>query len=121
MDYYNENNESNENILDYTSSNIENILDNISVDDNDNYNFENQKNQFNSHIQSKIYKLDNRMQYVSYKFEDLKNNFKKYSILIIYLATLLTLIEAYSISFKMDKISQDVINFIPLILSSLIS
>ena len=121
MDYYNETNQNNENNLDYTSSNIENILDNISIDNDDNFNVENEKNQFTIHIQSKIYKLDNRMRYVSYKFEDLKNNFKKYSILIIYLATVLTLIEAYSLSFNMHKVGQDIINFIPLILSSLIS
>ena len=57
-------------------------------------------NEFSNHVQSKIERLDERMRFVNYKFEDVRFWFKRYSISIIYLATFLTLIESFMNSFK---------------------
>ena len=103
---------------------IQNIFDNLSVkSDNNEESFLMDKREFNDHIQSKISKLEKRMRYVNYKFEDLKYSFKKYSIMIIYFATLLTLTEALlnSITFDISETANSLINFIPLLLSSLIT
>lgn len=103
---------------------IQNIFDNLSVkSDNNEQSFLMDKREFNDHIQSKISKLEKRMRYVNYKFEDLKYSFKKYSIMIIYFATLLTLTEALlnSITFDISETANSLINFIPLLLSSLIT
>ena len=103
---------------------IQNIFDNLSVkSDNNEQGFLIDKREFNDHIQSKISKLEKRMRYVNYKFEDLKYSFKKYSIMIIYFATLLTLTEALlnSITFDISETANSLINFIPLLLSSLIT
>lgn len=103
---------------------IQNIFDNLSVkSDNNEQGFLIDKREFNDHIQCKISKLEKRMRYVNYKFEDLKYNFKKYSIMIIYFATLLTLTEALlnSINFDVSETANSLINFIPLLLSSLIT
>jgi len=103
---------------------IQNIFDNLSVkSDNNEQGFLIDKREFNDHIQCKISKLEKRMRYVNYKFEDLKYNFKKYSIMIIYFATLLTLTEALlnSITFDVSETANSLINFIPLLLSSLIT
>ena len=97
------------------------------IEENDrsinNITFFSEKTKFNTHIQEKIEKLDKRMRYVNYKFEDLKYNFKKFSILIIYLATLLTLIESFtnSIELNLDKSLVKFINFIPIFISCVIS
>jgi len=103
---------------------IQNIFDNLSVkSDNNEQSFLMDKREFNDHIQSKISKLEKRMRYVNYKFEDLKYSFKKYSIMIIYFATLLTLTEALlnSITFDISETASSLVNFIPLLLSSLIT
>ena len=103
---------------------IQNIFDNLSVkSDNNERSFLMDKREFNDHIQSKISKLEKRMRYVNYKFEDLKYSFKKYSIMIIYFATLLTLTEALlnSITFDISETASSLVNFIPLLLSSLIT
>ncbi len=105
------------------NNDIEDIFENLSTNLIDNDSFEYDKKDFNDHIQSKISKLDKRMRYVNYKFEDLKYSFKKYSIMIIYFATLLTLVEAFLNSIKLDisETTNSLINFIPLLLSSLIT
>ena len=81
--------------------------------------------EFNKHIQDKIERLDERMRFVNYKFEDVRYWFKRYSISIIYLATLLTLIEALMNSLNIESIQNQVIKsfikFSPLLLSSLVS
>ena len=103
---------------------IQNIFDNLSVkSDNNEQSFLMDKREFNDHIQSKISKLEKRMRYVNYKFEDLKYSFKKYSIMIIFFATLLTLTEALlnSITFDISETASSLVNFIPLLLSSLIT
>ena len=103
---------------------IQNIFDNLSVkSDNNEQGFLIDKREFNDHIQCKISKLEKRMRYVNYKFEDLKYNFKKYSIMIIYFATLLTLTEALlnSITFDISDTASSLVSFIPLLLSSLIT
>ena len=83
------------------------------------------KKKFDDHIQKKIDKLGERARYINYKFEDVRYYFKKYSITIIYLATLLTLIEALMNSFEIEQIGNiiviNIIRFIPLLLSSSIS
>lgn len=83
------------------------------------------KKKLEMHIQSKIEKLDERLRYVDYKFEDVRYNFKRYSISIIYLATLLTLMEAFTNSIDLEILNNAIlikfIKFIPLILSSLVS
>uniref|UniRef100_A0A6C0AZ20 Uncharacterized protein n=1 Tax=viral metagenome TaxID=1070528 RepID=A0A6C0AZ20_9ZZZZ len=83
------------------------------------------KKKFDDHIQKKIDKLGERARYINYKFEDVRYYFKKYSITIIYLATLLTLIEALINSFEIEEIGNiiviNIIRFIPLLLSSSIS
>ena len=82
-------------------------------------------NEFSNHIQSKIERLDERMRFVNYKFEDVRVWFKRYSISIIYLATLLTLIEALINSFDncevTDVVFKNILHFIPLLISSLVS
>tara|TARA_Y100000816_G_C26008002_1_gene526905 strand:+ start:290 stop:1078 length:789 start_codon:yes stop_codon:yes gene_type:complete len=88
-----------------------------------NITFFSEKTKFDNHIEEKIQKLDKRMRYVNYKFEDLKYSFKKFSILIIYLATLLTLIESLinSIDLDFNESLVKFINFIPIFLSCVIS
>tara|TARA_Y100000591_G_scaffold269505_1_gene244041 strand:- start:3803 stop:4999 length:1197 start_codon:yes stop_codon:yes gene_type:complete len=81
--------------------------------------------EFSVHVQNKIERLDERMRFVNYKFEDVRFWFRRYSISIIYLATILTLIEALLNSLDLQEIvnpmTQNVIKFTPLILSSLVS
>ena len=102
-----------------TSTGITEMSDIIRIDLTD------EIDKFSKHIQNKIDRLDERMRFVNYKFEDVRKWFKKYSISIIYLATFLTLIEALINTFDLEcnnniEIS-NIINFLPLILSSLIS
>ena len=82
-------------------------------------------NEFSNHVQSKIERLDERMRFVNYKFEDVRFWFKRYSISIIYLATFLTLIESFMNSFNLETITtalyKNFLKFTPLILSSLVS
>ena len=77
------------------------------------------------HIEAKIVKLDGRMRYVKHKFEDVIYNFKNYSIAVIVLATLLTLIEAFTNMINIETIVpinlKHFVKFIPLILSSMVS
>ena len=91
---------------------------------NDN-NFIKEKNELNNHVQDKINKLDERLRYVNYKFDDVKYSFNKYSISIIYCATILTLIESFTNSINIENIHIELIvttiRFFPLILSSIIS
>jgi len=81
--------------------------------------------EFSRHVQNKIERLDERMRFVNYKFEDVRYWFRRYSISIIYLATILTLIEALLNSLDLDNMvdntSKNIIKFSPLILSSLVS
>ncbi len=81
--------------------------------------------EFTNHIQDKIERLDERMRFVNYKFEDVRYWFKRYSISIIYLATSLTLMEALMNSLNIEGIINIIlksfIKLIPLLLSSLIS
>lgn len=83
------------------------------------------KKKFDSHIQTKIDKLGERIRYINYKFTDVRYYFRKYNITIIYLATLLTLIEAYIGYLSNIKLENTLVNsfirMIPLILSSSIS
>ena len=83
------------------------------------------KKKFDDHIQKKIDKLGERTRYINYKFEDVRYYFRKYSITIIYLATLLTLIEALMNSLPIEQIeniiARNTIRFIPLVISSSIS
>ncbi len=115
-------------------SSADNILDDISeisdisniiITNLDNFSIIVDKKKLNLHIQSKINKLDERMRYVNYKFEDIRQSFRRYSISIIYFATSLTLIEAFTNSVDLETINNNflinVIKFFPLVLSSLIS
>lgn len=81
--------------------------------------------EFSNHVQNKIDRLDERMRFVNYKFEDVRFWFRRYSISIIYLATTLTLVEALINSFNIediqDNILKNMIKFFPLTLSSLVS
>lgn len=82
-------------------------------------------NEFSKHVQNKIERLDERMRFVNYKFEDVRFWFRRYSISIIYLATFLTLIEALMNSFNLETIQNNILKnflkFSPLLLSSLVS
>jgi len=90
-----------------------------------NLNIENDIKNLDDHIEAKIVKLDGRMRYVKYKFEDVIYNFKNYSISIIVLATLLTLIEAFTNMINVETIVpinlKHFVKFIPLVLSSIVS
>lgn len=81
--------------------------------------------EFSQHIQDKIERLDERMRFVNYKFEDVRFWFKRYSISIIYLATILTLLEALMNSLDIESIHNAVLKiflkFSPLLFSSLVS
>ena len=81
--------------------------------------------EFSNHVQNKIDRLDERMRFVNYKFEDVRFWFRRYSISIIYLATILTLVEALINSFNIedihDNILKNMIKFFPLTLSSFVS
>jgi len=81
--------------------------------------------EFNNHIQNKIERLDERMRFVNYKFEDVRYWFKRYSISIIYFATTLTLVEAFLNSTDLEceggEIQKNLLQVLPLILSSLVS
>ena len=81
--------------------------------------------EFNNHIQNKIERLDERMRFVNYKFEDVRYWFKRYSISIIYFATTLTLVEAFLNSTDLEcqgsEIQRYLLQVLPLILSSLVS
>ena len=82
-------------------------------------------NEFSKHVQNKIERLDERMRFVNYKFEDVRFWFKRYSISIIYLATFLTLIEALMNSFNLENLENNTVKnflkFSPLLISSLVS
>ena len=65
-------------------------------------------NEFSKHVQNKIERLDERMRFVNYKFEDVRFWFRRYSISIIYLATFLTLIEALMNSFNLETIENSI-------------
>lgn len=82
-------------------------------------------NEFSKHVQNKIERLDERMRFVNYKFEDVRFWFKRYSISIIYLATFLTLIEALMNSFNLESLENNILKnflkFSPLLISSLVS
>ena len=82
-------------------------------------------NEFSKHVQNKIERLDERMRFVNYKFEDVRFWFKRYSISIIYLATFLTLLEALMNSFNLETLENNILKnflkFSPLLISSLVS
>lgn len=82
-------------------------------------------NEFSNHVQNKIERLDERMRFVNYKFEDVRFWFRRYSISIIYLATFLTLLEALMNSFNLEEIDdiilKNFLKFSPLVVSSLVS
>ena len=84
-----------------------------------------QKKEFNNHVQDKINKLDERLRYVNYKFDDVRYSFNRYSVSIIYCATTLTLVVSFTNSIDIEGIKIEIvitiIKFFPLILSSLIS
>lgn len=113
-----------------------NILNDLSESSEDEYvksckknekntDFIEQKKEFNSHVQDKINKLDERLRYVNYKFDDVRYSFNKFSVSIIYCATALTLIESFTNSIDIEGIKIEIIitiiKFFPLVLSSLIS
>lgn len=81
--------------------------------------------EFSEHVQDKIERLDERMRFVNYKFEDVRFWFKRYSISIIYLATILTLLEALMNSIDIESIQnpalENFLKFSPLLFSSLVS
>ena len=97
----------------------EKIMDN----ENTNLIFLSEKSKLDNHIQTKITRLDVRLSYVNYKFEDLKYSFKIYSVLIIVFSTALTLIESFtnSIELDIDENLKKYLNFSPILLSCLIS
>ena len=85
-----------------------------------------EKTKFRKHVQSKIDKLDEKMVFTNYKFEDVQYWFRTYSLSIIFMATFLTLVEALITGFDLTSLIlndtlRDFIEFVPLILSSLIS
>ena len=79
----------------------------------------------NEHIQCKIDVLDKKIIYINYKFKAIKKKYKKYSISIIFLATILTLIEAFIDIVNLKVIQYEIliqlIRYIPLLISSVIS
>lgn len=93
--------------------------------DESNISFDKQKENLNNHIQYKIDKLDERLRYVNYKFDDVRYSFNRYSVSIIYCATALTLIESFTNSIDIEAINIEIlitiIKFFPLVLSSIIS
>ena len=77
-------------------------------------------------IETKIYKLDKRMKYIDYKYEDIRKSYRYYSLSIIYYASILTLLEGFINTINLNTIIKNnilikLINFIPLILSTLIT
>ena len=107
------------------------ILDDISIVsesvkiDLSKLNVETDKTKLILHVEGKIKSMGENMRYVNCKFEDIRISFKKYSILIIYLATFLTLVQALTNTIDLSSITNlfvvNFIKFFPLILSSLIS
>lgn len=85
-----------------------------------------EKTKFRKHVQSKIDKLDEKMVFTNYKFQEVQYWFKFYNLFIIFLATFLTLVEAMVTGFDIPKLIKhhgirNLIEFTPLILSSMIS
>ena len=85
-----------------------------------------EKTKFRKHVQSKIDKLDEKMVFTNYKFEDVQYWFRTYSLSIIFMATFLTLVEALITGFDLTTLIsnntlRDFIEFTPLFLSSAIS
>ena len=77
-------------------------------------------------IQTKINKLDKRMKYIDYKYEEIRKSYRYYSLSIIYFASILTLLEGFINTINLSTIIKytiliKLINFIPLILSTLIT
>ena len=103
---------------------VEDISDNA-IKNLNNMTIENDKNKLSKHIQHKIDKLNQRMRYINYKFDDVRQSFRRYSILIIYLATISTLMQAFTNTVDLSNISNillmNTIKFCPLVMSSLIS
>ena len=103
---------------------VEDVSDNA-IKNLNNMTIENDKNKLSKHIQHKIDKLNERMRYINYKFDDVKQSFRRYSILIIYLATLSTLMQAFTNTIDLSNINNlllmNAIKFCPLVMSSLIS
>ena len=100
-------------------------LDNQKMNDINNASLKIEMKNLNEHIQEKINKLDVRMRYANYKFEDVRASFKNFSIAVIFLATLLTLVEAFMNSVDIDSLEntalKSFVRFIPLVISSVIS
>ena len=85
-----------------------------------------EKTKFRKHVQTKIDKLDEKMVFTNYKFQEVQYWFKFYNLFIIFLATFLTLTEAMITGFDITQLVRNdtlknVIEFTPLILSSMIS
>ncbi len=77
-------------------------------------------------IETKINKLDKRMKYIDYKYEEIRKSYRYYSLSIIYYASILTLLEGFINTINLSIIIKNtilikLINFIPLILSTLIT
>lgn len=77
-------------------------------------------------IETKINKLDKRMKYIDYKYEEIRKSYRYYSLSIIYYASILTLLEGFINTINLSTIIKNIIlikliNFIPLILSTLIT
>ena len=85
-----------------------------------------EKTKFRKHVQTKIDKLDEKMVFTNYKFQEVQYWFKFYNLFIIFLATFLTLTEAMITGFYITELIRNdtfknLIEFTPLILSSMIS
>lgn len=85
-------------------------------------NLNSSKDELLIHIQNKIDILSYKTGSINYKFKSLKRKFKFCSIAIIYLASTLTLIEAFINIIKIkNEIAYNIVRFIPILLSTKIS
>lgn len=85
----------------------------------------NKKKTFENHIQIKLCKINKRLRYANHKYNDVRSQFNSFSITIIVLSFILTLLEAFKNTIDCEDLKPEIvkntINFLPLILSTMVS
>lgn len=80
---------------------------------------------FNDHVHQKLYKLNTRMRYLDHKTISVKKIFKRFSLAILLISALLTLIESFKNTMNLENISSEylknIVKLIPLIFSTVVT
>ena len=80
---------------------------------------------FNDHVHQKLYKLNTRMRYLDHKTMSVKKIFKRFSLAILLISALLTLIESFKNTMNIESISSEYaknfVKLVPLIFSTIVT